>query len=325
MLQDSFGRIFKSLRLSVTDRCDLRCTYCMPKEGMTWLPRADILSYEEMERLVRVFASMGVQRVRLTGGEPLLRHDLSKLVALLAKIPGIADLSLTTNGQRLAAQAHDLREAGLHRITVSLDSLDAGRFAAITRGGDLDKVWQGLERAQWEGFSPIKLNCVVLPENEADLLPLAALTLERRWEVRFIEAMPVSAALGGSVAGGISMKVLKARIVERFGALEEVPTAAHSPARRFWMPSAVGKLGFIQSVSEAFCSSCDRLRLSSTGFLQLCMAHPDGVDLKPMLRSGISDAVLARSIQEAVFRKPAGHSFYKQAPAPTMAMSRIGG
>ena len=323
-LIDRFGRVFKTLRLSVTDRCDLRCHYCMPAEGMDWLPRQDLLSFEELERVAKLFVGAGIKRIRLTGGEPLLRNDLPDLVRRLAAIPGLEDLSMTTNGTRLAGLAQPLKGAGLQRVTVSLDSLDADRFKAITRTGDLSTVWQGLLAAERVGL-PIKLNAVVLPENEADLLPLAALTMERRWEMRFIEVMPVSSALGHQVKPGLSLMELKERLTRRWGALEEVATDPHAPARRYRLPGSLGKLGFIASVSEAFCSACDRLRLSATGRLQLCMAHPDGIDLRSLLRGGVSDARLSDAVAEAVWRKPAGHSFYQSAVPAGLAMSQIGG
>lgn len=323
-LQDRFGRIFRTLRLSVTDRCDLRCSYCMPAEGMHWLPKEELLSFEELERVARIFVNAGIRRLRLTGGEPLLRQGLPKLVAKLAAMPGVEDIALTTNASRLAELAGPLKAAGLKRVTVSLDSLDAGRFRAITRGGDLAKVWDGLLAADRAGLG-IKLNAVVLPENEADLLPLAALTLERRWEMRFIEVMPVSSALGHRVERGLDLMELRERLTRRWGRLDSVPTDPHAPARRYTLPGALGKLGFIASVSEPFCSACDRLRLSATGRLQLCMAHPDGMDLRGLLRGGVSDARLTDAIAEAVWRKPAGHQFY-QAPVPAgLAMSQIGG
>lgn len=323
-LQDRFGRVFRTLRLSVTDRCDLRCTYCMPASGMSWLPKEELLSFEELERAARIFVNAGVRRLRLTGGEPLLRRDLPALVRKLAALPGVEDIALTTNASRLAELAAPLKAAGLKRVTVSLDSLDAGRFGAITRGGDLRRVWDGLMAADKAGLG-VKLNAVVLPENEADLLPLAALTLERRWEVRFIEVMPVSSALGHGLAKGLDLMELRERLTRRWGSLESVATDPHAPARRHRLPKALGKLGFIASVSEPFCSACDRLRLGATGRLQLCMAHPDGMDLRSLLRGGVSDARLADAIAEAVWRKPAGHAFY-QGPVPQgLAMSQIGG
>jgi cyclic pyranopterin phosphate synthase len=322
-LQDRFGRVFRTLRLSVTDRCDLRCSYCMPEEGVQWLPKDDLLSFEELERVSRLFVQAGVRRLRLTGGEPLLRRELPELVARLARL-GVDDIALTTNGTRLAALAVPLKKAGLKRVTVSLDSLNAERFSAITRGGRLDAVWAGLYAAHAAGLG-VKLNAVVLPENDADLEPLAALSFERPWEIRFIEVMPVSSSLGHSVRKGVDLMELKARFIRRWGALPEVPTDVHAPARRFQLPGALGKLGFIASVSEPFCSACDRLRLSATGRLQLCMAHPDGIDLRALMRNGVSDARLTDAIAESVWRKPAGHAFY-QLPVPQgLAMSQIGG
>jgi cyclic pyranopterin phosphate synthase len=314
-----------SLRLSVTDRCDLRCVYCMPAGGVDWLPRQDLLNFDEMERVVRVFAGLGVRRLRLTGGEPLLRPDLPALVERLARVPGIEDVSLTTNGVRLAGLARPLKDAGLRRVTVSLDCLDAGRFKEITRGADLGMVLDGLRAADRAGLAPIKINCVVLPENEEDLLPLASLTMEHCWELRFIELMPVSSALGHAVKPGLPMAELKQRLAERWGSLEPVPTDVHAPARRFKLPRSLGKLGFISSVTEPFCSTCDRLRVGATGRLQLCMAHPDGLDLRPLLRSGLDDVGLGEAVAGAVLRKPSGHAFYREPVPEGLAMSRIGG
>lgn len=323
-LGDAFGRRFRTLRLSVTDRCDLRCAYCMPAKGLDWLPKPELLSFEELERLTRVFARLGIRRLRLTGGEPLLRQGLPTLVGKLAAIEGIEDLSLTTNGTRLAALARPLKDAGLQRVTVSLDSLDEARFAAITRTGRLQDVLAGIRAAVAAGLRPLKLNAVVLDANRGDLAALAALTIENDFEVRFIEAMPISAGLE-PVAPGPDPMQLRRELVARWGGLEPVAGDPHAPARLYRLPGALGRLGFISSVSESFCAACDRLRLGPTGRLQLCLAHPDGVDLREPLRSGASDAVLERIIAEAVWRKPAGHAFAVQAPAHGQAMSRIGG
>jgi cyclic pyranopterin phosphate synthase len=324
-LKDAFGREMRSLRLGVTDRCDLRCVYCMPAGGVDWLPKQDLLSFDELERLVRLFVGLGIKRLRLTGGEPLLRPDLASLVARLARIPGLEDLSLTTNGTRLAGLAPALKAAGLHRVTVSLDSLDAGRFKAITRGADLGAVLDGIRAAERAGLGPIKVNCVVLPENEADLLPLAALTLEHRWEVRFIEVMPVSAALGHAVKPGLPFTELKRRLAERWGPLEPLAADSHATARRFRLGKSLGTLGFISSVTEPFCASCDRLRVGATGRLQLCMARTDGLDLRPLLRGGLDDRAFEEALAGAVLRKPSGHAFYREAVPAGLAMSRIGG
>lgn len=321
---DRFGRVMRTLRISVTDRCDMRCTYCMPAGGMDWLPPAQLLSFEELVRVARIFVAMGVSRLRLTGGEPLLRKDLPRLVRSLADLPGLRDLALTTNATRLEGLAPALKAAGLGRATISLDSLDPGRFAAITRGGDLNRVWRGLLAAEAAGLAPLKLNAVVTPLNEPDLLDLAGLTLERAWDVRFIEAMPISAAVGPPEVG-LPLAALKRRIEERWGRLAPLVAEPSAPARRWRIPGARGAVGFIASVSDSFCASCDRLRLSCTGRLQLCLAHPDGLDLRALLRAGATDAALEGAIAEAVWRKPEGHAFHRQAPAPQAAMSRIGG
>ncbi|HXC65272.1 MAG TPA: radical SAM protein, partial [bacterium] len=218
-LTDAFGRTMRTLRVSVTDRCDLRCTYCMPAAGMQWLAKGELLSFEELERVVRAFVELGVSRLRLTGGEPLLRQNLPLLVKAFAGLPGVEDLALTTNGTRLAGLAPALKAAGLKRATVSLDSLDPERFAAVTRGGDLAKVWQGLLAAEAAGLGPIKINAVVTPINEPDLMDLAALTFGRGWDVRFIEVMPISGAVGRPAAG-LPMAALKRRMEERWGRLE---------------------------------------------------------------------------------------------------------
>lgn len=322
-LRDAFGRTFTTLRLSVTDRCDLRCVYCMPAQGLDWLPRPDLLSFEELERLAALFSSLGVRRLRLTGGEPLLRRGLPDLVRRLARL-GFEDLSLTTNGTRLAGLAVPLKEAGLRRVTVSLDSLDEARFAAVTRTGRLQEVLAGIRAAVAAGLRPLKLNVVVLEQNRQDLGALAALTLENDLDVRFIEPMPISAGLETPAPGPGPME-LRRLLVARWGALEPVATEAHAPARLYRLPGALGRIGFISSVSESFCAACDRLRLGPTGRLQLCLAHADGVDLRGPLRAGAPDAVLERIIAEAVWRKPAGHAFATQPPAQGQAMSRIGG
>lgn len=323
-LRDAFGRVFRTLRLSVTDRCDLRCVYCMPAQGLDWLPREECLTFEELERVARLCVGLGIRRLRLTGGEPLLRRDLPTLVRRLAALPNLEDLSLTTNGTRLAELAAPLKAAGLHRVTVSLDSLDPARFAAITRCDVLPRVLDGIRAALAAGLQPLKINTVILDANRPDLLALAALTLENDIEVRFIEPMPVTAGLE-PVAAGPAPVELRHDLAARWGALEPVAADPHAPARLYRLPKALGRVGFISSVSESFCAACDRLRLGPTGRLQLCLAHPDGVDLRGLLRSGADDAVLERVITEAVWRKPAGHAFRESAPAPGQAMSRIGG
>ncbi len=324
MLKDQFGRLFKTLRLSVTDRCDIRCRYCMPAEGISWLSSDNLLTLGEKIRLVELLVEMGIERVKITGGEPLLYPDLVELVERLSLLP-IKDLGMTTNGTHLEALAGPLVKAGLKRITVSLDSLDESRFRSMTRGGNFKKVWKGLLAAEEAGLTRIKINCVVLQENKQDVIELARLTLDRSWEVRFIEYMPVTASVNLERSQGVPPLEVRGMIEKTFGKLEPVPSYAHAPSTDYRLPGASGKVGFISSVSESFCSRCDRLRLSADGFLKLCMAHADGLALRPFLREGISDAILKERILKAAYGKPEGHAFWFKAPEIEQAMSRIGG
>lgn len=323
-MRDRFGREMKTLRLSVTDRCDLRCRYCMPKEGVAWLGKEKLLTLEEQVRAVGTLVELGIERIKVTGGEPLLYPGLSALLERLSRLP-LKDLSLTTNGMRLESMARSLRKAGLRRVTVSLDSMDEGRFKAVTRGGNFKKVWKGLMAAEEEGLTPLKINCVALRENRADVEELARLTLDHPWEVRFIEYMPVTASVRLERSEGVPPGEIRGALEEAFGKLEPVPGYAHAPSVDYRLPRALGKIGFISSVSCSFCPRCDRLRLSADGFLKLCMAHSDGLALKPLLQAGVSDAELREQILRAVFHKPEGHAFWFAAPAAGEAMSRIGG
>jgi len=323
-LKDKFGREMKTLRLSVTDRCDLKCRYCMPEEGVAWLDKPQLLTLEEKIRAVETLVELGIDRIKITGGEPLLYPRLNDLVERLARLP-LRDLSLTTNGTRLETLAEPLKKAGLKRVTVSLDSLDDERFKAITRGGSLKKVWDGLMAAEKAGLTPLKVNCVVLKENLEDVVDLARLTMDHPWEIRFIEYMPVTASVRLERSQGVPPKEVKAMIEAALGAMESVDGYAHAPSTDWRLPKAMGKIGFISSVSDSFCSRCDRLRLSADGFLKLCMAHADGLALKPLLQGGIPDAALKERIRGAVHHKPEGHSFWFTTPAPGEAMSRIGG
>jgi GTP 3',8-cyclase len=323
-LKDKFGREMKTLRLSVTDRCDLKCRYCMPEEGVEWLGKDKLLTLEEKIRVVETLVELGIDRLKFTGGEPLLYPQLTELLERLSRLP-FKDLSLTTNGTRLETLAQPLQKAGLKRITVSLDSMNEGRFKSITRGGNLKKVWRGLIAAEEAGLTPLKINCVVLKENLEDVVELARLTLDHPWEIRFIEYMPVTASVHLERSEGVPPKEIQRTIEEAFGSLGPIPGYAHAPSTDYRFPKAAGKIGFISSVSDSFCSRCDRLRLSADGFLKLCMAHSDGLALKPMLRNGISREVLKDRILGAVFHKPEGHSFWFTTPASGEAMSRIGG
>src|SRR2546428_10692074 len=261
-LRDSWGREIKSLRVSVTDKCNFRCRYCMPAEGLEWLERDELLSFEEIERLVRVLARMGVDEVRLTGGEPLVRRDLPTLVGMLAATPGVRDLSLTTNGVLLDRFAAPLVEAGLRRLNVSLDSLSHVRFAEITRRDALDRVLAGLAEAERHPeLRPIKVNCVAVRGfTEEEVPALAELARRKPYVVRFIEFMPLDADEAWREDDVLSGAEIRAIVEERFGPLVELPAKTSSTARRFRFADGVRELGFVNPVSEPFCPSCDRIR-----------------------------------------------------------------
>ncbi|MCZ7649203.1 MAG: GTP 3',8-cyclase MoaA [Planctomycetota bacterium] len=290
---DAYGRRFTYLRVSVTDVCNLRCVYCMPEEGVAWLPKDEILSYEEIRTVVEAAAATGVYKVRITGGEPLARKQIDVLTGMLARVPGIDDLAMTTNGILLAQHARALREAGLKRVNVSLDTLNPERFARIARRGDVKDVLAGLAAAQVAGFDPVKLNMVVLGGvNDDEVEAFAALTLERAIEVRFIEYMPLQeakgCALGSGSFGFVSNATTKERIARRFGDLEalEVGEGMRGPAEVWRLPRAAGRLGFISAMSAPFCARCDRLRLTATGEIRSCLLDGGGVDAKRILRGG---------------------------------------
>ncbi len=291
-LRDTFGRPLRNLRLSVTDRCNLRCAYCMPEEEYVWLPRQDLLSFEEIARLVDVFLGLGVDKVRLTGGEPLMRRDLHLLVALLARKPGLADLALTTNGLLLSEQARDLRAAGLHRVTVSLDTLRPERFRALTRRDGLDQVLAGLAAARAAGFEHTKLDTVVLRGvNDDELDDLLDCGAAVGAEVRFIEYMDVGGATHWSREQVVPRDELLERIARRRGAIQALP-AGTAPADRY--RAADGTLfGIIASTTRPFCAACDRSRLTADGTWYLCLYAAQGLDLRGPLRAGASDAELA--------------------------------
>jgi cyclic pyranopterin phosphate synthase len=325
-LIDKYGRVVKNLRLSITDRCNFRCVYCMAEE-MEFFPRAEILTYEELVRLASVCIRMGVEKIRLTGGEPLVRRDVPILVRALRALPGLRDLSLTTNGARLPELAAELYAAGLRRLNVSLDSLDREKFAQITRRDFLQQVLAGLDAAERAGFSPIKVNAVAMRDyTEEELLDFARLARERPFQVRFIEFMPLD---GDNLWE--RQKILTGReIVERIGAvypLERVPVPPNSdPATRYRFVDGAGEIGIIASVTEPFCGACDRIRLTADGKLRTCLFAIEEFDLKSPLRAGATDVELGWLIADAVSRKGPGHlinsaEFIK----PERTMSQIGG
>ncbi|MFL5894282.1 MAG: GTP 3',8-cyclase MoaA [Thermoleophilaceae bacterium] len=326
-LFDGHGRRIGDLRVSVTDRCNFRCQYCMPAEGLPWLDRSEILTFEEIARLVELFASMGVGDVRLTGGEPLVRRDLPVLVEQLHAIPGVRDLSLTTNGVLLDRLARPLVEAGLTRLNVSLDSLSHVRFTEITRRDALDRVLAGLEEAErYPELRPIKVNCVAMKGfTEVEVPALAELARRKPYVVRFIEFMPLDADeswRGDDVLTGAEIRAL----IEERWPLEEIPAKASSTARRYRFADGAGEIGFVNPVSEPFCSSCDRIRLTADGQLRTCLFSRKEWDLKTPLRGGASDEDLAELLRFAVRHKELKHKINEPGfVRASRSMSQIGG
>jgi GTP 3',8-cyclase len=326
-LVDSWGREIRSVRVSVTDKCNFRCRYCMPAEGLEWLPQSEVLSFEEIERLVRLLAAMGVDEVRLTGGEPLVRRDLPVLVEKLARIHGVRDLSLTTNGVLLDRLAGPLVAAGLRRINVSLDSLSHVRFAEITRRDALDRVLAGLAEAErYPELRPIKVNCVAVRGfTEAEVPALAELARRKPYVVRFIEFMPLDADEAWREDDVLTGGEIRALIEERWP-LVEVPAKASSTARRFRFADGAGEIGFVNPVSEPFCSACDRIRLTADGKLRTCLFSRREWDLKEPLRSGASDPELVALLRKAVAHKELKHRINETGfVRASRSMSQIGG
>lgn len=306
-LTDRLGRVHTYLRVSVTDRCNYRCVYCMPPEGLTWHPRAHLLTYEELGRLVGVFAEMGIEKVRLTGGEPTVRADIEALIARVAACPGIRDLAMTTNAHTLARLAPRLAEAGLGRVNISLDTLQPERFAALTRGGRLDWVLAGIEAARTAGITPIKINVVLMRgENDDELFSLVDYFAPHACdtELRFIEYMPFGERRHTSVPSA----ELRARLAERFTVVPQPARGlAAGPARRWKLSENGLTVGFISPLSEHFCSTCNRLRLMCDGHLRTCLAHDDTPSLRDLLRAGATDDDLEQAIRDMVYAKPDGH------------------
>jgi cyclic pyranopterin phosphate synthase len=297
-LRDTFGRPLASLRLSVTDRCNLRCRYCMPEDEYVWLPRASILTFEEIERLVRVFAGLGVHKVRLTGGEPLLRHDLPTLVGLIARNPRIDDLAMTTNGLLLAPQAAALAAAGLGRVTVSLDTLRPERMLAFAKSARHGDVLAGIAAARQAGFAQLKLNAVVIRGyNDDELGDLLEFGRAHGAEVRFIEYMDVGGATRWSRDQVVSQREILEAIGRRYGAIEPVAGDGGAPAERFRLSDGT-TFGIIASVTAPFCRSCDRSRVTADGTWFLCLYAARGLDLREPLRRGASDAELTALVRE---------------------------
>jgi cyclic pyranopterin phosphate synthase len=326
-LTDSFGRVHDNLRISVTDRCNIRCFYCMPEEGIQFQAREEILSFEEIARFTRIAASMGVSKLRITGGEPLVRKDLPHLVSMLASIPGVKDIALTTNAVLLEGLARPLRDSGLGRLNIHLDTLDRERFRQITRRDDLDRVLRGIDAAQNEGF-PVKLNAVAVKGLvEDDIVPLAQFGRERGIDVRFIEFMPLDAQGIWDRNGVLTADEMLSVLKEKIGPLDEIPDHdPRAPATEYRFADGGGRVGFIASVSKPFCKNCNRIRLTADGHLRYCLFAIEETDVKSALRGGASDGEISVLIRQTVSKKWAGHEINSaNFVAPPRPMYAIGG
>jgi cyclic pyranopterin phosphate synthase len=325
-LRDQYGRPIRDLRISLTDRCNLRCVYCMPAEGIAFRPTPELLQQHEILLLTRIAAELGVSKVRLTGGEPTVRPDLLGIVGGIASIQGIADVALTTNGVRLRDLARPLARAGLRRVNLSLDTLDTQEFRRITRGGRLQEVLDGLQAAEDAGLRPIKINTVVVRGfNEDAVQDLAALTIRRPWEVRFIEMMPFGTVGDFATAGVVPSDETMARIEAALGPLEPLDLSGDDPARTYRARGAAGTLGFISPVSQPFCAKCGRLRLTADGRLRLCLLRDDEEDLLTPLRAGASYEELRDLFAAAAYRRPFGHALAERMYPQKRVMIQIGG
>ena len=324
-LEDDRGRVIENLRISVTDRCNLRCRYCLPPDSIEWLPSADLLRFEEIACLVEVFAEAGIRKLRITGGEPLMRRGLHRLIRMLKGIGGIEDVAMTTNGVFLRRHLADLEQAGLDRINVSLDTLDPGTFRRLTFRDSWEEIMAGLAALSKSTIGPIKVNAVIIRGvNDGEILDLARLAVDRAFHVRFIEYMPIGAD-EWEQSRMLSGEEIRRRIEQEIP-LQRKRSTRPEPAVTYVVPGAKGTIGFINSVTEPFCRSCNRIRITSDGFLRTCLFSVEETDLRTPLRNGADRETLLKIIREAVARKEAGHlindpSFVK----PKRTMSQIGG
>lgn len=327
-LVDGFGRAHTNLRISVTDRCNIRCFYCMPAEGVVFRPREELLTFEEIARFVRALAPLGIHKLRLTGGEPLVRADLATLVQMLVAIPGIRDVALTTNGMLLEEQAAALKAAGLHRLNVSLDTLREEVFQQITRRPGLDRVLAGIAAAQKAGFEQIRLNAIAIRGlTEAEIIPLASFARERNLELRFIEFMPLDAEQHWQDADVLTGREIRRLVEAEFGPLVAAARDdASQPAVDFRFVDGRGAIGFINPVSEPFCGDCNRLRLSAEGQVRNCLFSTVEWDARGILRSGGGDQQLRDLVRDCVAEKAKAHGIGGEAfQRPERAMYQIGG
>ena len=324
-LTDQFGRTIEYLRLSVTDRCDLRCTYCMPKGFSDYEDADNILSFDEIERVIKAFTELGTKRIRLTGGEPLVRKDITELAHRLAALPGLEDLSLSTNATRMGKYAEDLKASGIQRLNVSLDTLDADKFKRLTGGGKLNKVIDGLMAAKKAGFKPIKINMVVMKgENDMDVEDMLNFCIKHGFTLRFIETMPLGDTGRNAQDQYIDLKIIKQRLAEKFDLIPGVMPGG-GPARYMNVADTDINIGFITPISQHFCETCNRVRLSSDGTIYTCLGQEHSVALRPLLRNGCTDQELKEAIQKAVDLKPEKHEFNEKPEKLVRFMSMTGG
>lgn len=326
MTFDRFGRHINYLRISLTDRCNLRCVYCLPEE-MTFRPRPELLQDDEIYRLVDIFAGLGFDKIRLTGGEPTVRANVVEIVEYIASRPGINTVAMTTNGLLLNKLARPLAQAGLSRVNISIDTLDPQKFRKLTRWGDVQDVWAGIDAAETAGLK-IKLNAVVVRgyNDQEDVVDLARLTLFQSWQVRFIEMMPFGDVADFQQAGVVPEEELKATISATLGPLQLLNEGnLDGEARVFQLEEGIGTLGFISSVSQPFCASCNRARLTADGRLRLCLLREKEVDLLTPMRQGADDQELREIIEKGIWWKPWGHGLSHQVIPLNRVMSEIGG
>jgi len=326
MAIDRFGRSIHYLRISLTDHCNLRCVYCMP-EDMTFRPNAELMQDDEILTLVHLFANLGFDKIRLTGGEPTVRAHVVDLVRGIAQVPGIRSLSMTTNGVLLKRLAGPLAEAGLQRVNISLDTLEPDKFRRLTRWGSLEDVWAGILAAEEAGLLPIKLNGVIVRGyNENDVIDLAQLTLEHPWQVRFIEMMPFAGATDLQTQQMVTAEEMQSLIEAKLGALESANDGElDGEARLFRLPGSKGDIGFISSVTAPFCAMCTRARLTADGRLRLCLLREGEVDLLSPLRAGATLEELRQIILDGIWYKPWGHGLAEGLIPMNRVMSEIGG
>ena len=324
-LVDPFGRKIEYVRLSVTDRCDLRCFYCIPQQFAGFEEPEDWLTFAEIERVIAAFAELGVEKIRITGGEPLVRKNIADLAYRLSAIPGISDLSLSTNAVQLSRYAKALKAGNISRINVSLDSLKAERFKDITNGGKLDKVLRGLMAAKVAGFQPIKINMVIMKGiNDDEVQDMVIFCIEHNFTLRFIETMPMGDSGRNASNHYLSLEVVKQQLQQQFELIPGIVPGG-GPARYMRVAGTDVKIGFITPISQHFCETCNRVRLSADGTLYLCLGQEDKVELRPLLRSGADQETLKQAIIDAIARKPEKHEFREKPEQLVRIMSITGG